>query len=1016
MRLIQSSPAYALIILIVSVLAPFQGLAGRADAVDIHWDDAGGGNWSNAQSWNPPQVPAGPEDTATIELAGSYVVSLDVWTRASRVTISNPLATLLLGSTWMSTPDGLWNHGSIEANGTQANLGPAVVNEAGGRILIHTGSTITFGGTSVQNNGIIRVNPEQGIVPAYFNIAFDDYDGMVLDGSGTLILEGGGFPDRAEIASPGGAVWSQGPGHTVRGDGTISAPFLNEGRIVIDEPGRVLRVHGGQKTNSGVMEALAGSVLRIEGVVIDQTGGGTLRADSSTVEICPGGGVLRGRVSAPNDGRTMLLAGATSLSDVAIDGEMDILPGATVIAGHDFWTNEGTVHLNSIGSETDAVIRAYQYHTVSFNGSGTILFRTAGDPNDARLESTGETMINGPLHTMRGDGAITCPFVNHGLIEADQPGRAFRLASGSFSNDGSLVARPGSILEVATQLDQSGGGSVFADGGTVRLNPTSYIRYGSLNSANNGRITTTSGSAGFRDGANEGELDIVAGSQLFACGTLTNNGRISINSDRLPADAALCGGEYCNVTLAGTGEVVLQTAGDPSDAYLATYGWYTVNGAGHTIRGEGSIYTALTNHGVVRADAAGRALLVTGELTNDGWAGASDNGFLNVTGPFRNQQVDGLVGAAEAGPGATARFASVGTNYWGEALHGGAWRVRANGTMRLIGADIRTIAADILLEGPGSNLYRDDGAADALALLGRVAEDGRLEIRAGRTLALSGAFVNDGTVIVGTDGILSLPGEYLQHGDSIRGRTTVDGVLVASAGARIEGGTLDGTGAVQGDLSNNGVVRPGHSAGTLTVDGAFTQGSTGALVVDIAGIAPGQADRLNVTGQATLGGTLEVIAIDGFVVGPGESFTILNCASRAGEFSTVFGKCLAPGVCFDVIYYPDRVDLLARELPAADITEETLLPTELKLVPIPGGTGPARLRLDLPEAADIRLDIYDVAGRHIDRLIDGMVPAGSREVGWQRRAELRTGVYFARVVARADKSRSERTVRLWIMR
>jgi hypothetical protein len=60
------------------------------------------------------------------------------------------------------------------------------------------------------------------------------------------------------------------------------------------------------------------------------------------------------------------------------------------------------------------------------------------------------------------------------------------------------------------------------------------------------------------------------------------------------------------------------------------------------------------------------------------------------------------------------------------------------------------------------------------------------------------------------------------------------------------------------------------------------------------------------------------------------------------------------------------------------------------------------LRFDLPEAADVRLAIYDVMGRRVATLVDQPMQAGRHEVIWAgrgRSGSLGSGVYFARLHA-----------------
>jgi hypothetical protein len=62
--------------------------------------------------------------------------------------------------------------------------------------------------------------------------------------------------------------------------------------------------------------------------------------------------------------------------------------------------------------------------------------------------------------------------------------------------------------------------------------------------------------------------------------------------------------------------------------------------------------------------------------------------------------------------------------------------------------------------------------------------------------------------------------------------------------------------------------------------------------------------------------------------------------------------------------------------------------------------GPVRLRFSLPQAARVRLGIYDTAGRRVAVVTDGDSPAGQQVRIWNNRAAgCRAGVYFARLRA-----------------
>src|SRR5262249_16019996 len=85
-----------------------------------------------------------------------------------------------------------------------------------------------------------------------------------------------------------------------------------------------------------------------------------------------------------------------------------------------------------------------------------------------------------------------------------------------------------------------------------------------------------------------------------------------------------------------------------------------------------------------------------------------------------------------------------------------------------------------------------------------------------------------------------------------------------------------GRGIIGGDLTNSGIVSPGNSPGTLTVNGNYTQTANGTLRIEVAGLGVNQHDILVVNGKATLGGTLDVIPLNNFQFQPGNEITFLT--------------------------------------------------------------------------------------------------------------------------------------------
>ena len=57
-------------------------------------------------------------------------------------------------------------------------------------------------------------------------------------------------------------------------------------------------------------------------------------------------------------------------------------------------------------------------------------------------------------------------------------------------------------------------------------------------------------------------------------------------------------------------------------------------------------------------------------------------------------------------------------------------------------------------------------------------------------------------------------------------------------------GLLKGSGKLSGAVQNAGTVAPGNSPGLLTIDGLFTQTSTGLLQIEIGGTGASGSDMM----------------------------------------------------------------------------------------------------------------------------------------------------------------------------
>ena len=101
---------------------------------------------------------------------------------------------------------------------------------------------------------------------------------------------------------------------------------------------------------------------------------------------------------------------------------------------------------------------------------------------------------------------------------------------------------------------------------------------------------------------------------------------------------------------------------------------------------------------------------------------------------------------------------------------------------------------------------------------------------------------------------------------------------------------LTGSGELDQDLIIDGVFAPGNSPGLVEV-ADFE--NNGVLEIELAGTEQAEFDRVIASGEAKLGGTLQVSLIDGFEPQVGDEFQFLTFATREGDFDNIEGLKLS---------------------------------------------------------------------------------------------------------------------------
>ena len=126
-------------------------------------------------------------------------------------------------------------------------------------------------------------------------------------------------------------------------------------------------------------------------------------------------------------------------------------------------------------------------------------------------------------------------------------------------------------------------------------------------------------------------------------------------------------------------------------------------------------------------------------------------------------------------------------------------------------------------------------------------------------------------------------------------------------------GHVSGAGDYEGNFVFTGSFSPGNSPAAVTFDGDLVFAPSHVLTMEIGGTAPGTGyDTISVTGTLGLGGTLNVVFINGFVPQPSDVFQFFPATSIAGSFVQVnlpFGYtavgAIADGADFTLATIPE---------------------------------------------------------------------------------------------------------------
>ncbi|MBX3665459.1 MAG: filamentous hemagglutinin N-terminal domain-containing protein [Burkholderiales bacterium] len=788
---------------------------------------------------------------ANTDNAGGGVVNLGTATINAPLRIGRSDATFsgnttLTGDVILAQDTQIFGGLSVSSNRTLTVNTGSTLTVSGGM----TATTAPFSEVTVTGGGILAVPAGQTFLFNSNDTRRLFLDNVTLNNAGTFQLNGSTSNNVVELNN--GAVFNN----------------LEGGLILFSQPGNTLGTGAGTGTftNSGTIAAAGGANATLAMSEFNANNGSVFDAGAGGVFLGAGSSAYSGSLTLNSalhlTGGTHLFADGVTLNGTGAlvhDGATSVtMNNVTANVAYQLTSNDT---LTLAAGKTFTVAGGMTATTAPFQnssiiGGGTLAIPTAAtftfNASDSRqLFLDNVTVNNSGTFTLNGSTSNNAVELNNGTVFNNLAGGEIRFG------------QPGNTLGTgagAGTLNNSG--TIAGPGGTITLGVSAVNNSGLLDvTANNAAVSSGLASLSGAIDVGAGRTLTVGGSGLdWQGGTLEGAGTYN-----------LTGG----LTITGSGERVLDGP--------------TFNIASLTLPGGSlDVQAGTLNLTGTTTVAAGATLVFSGGALNLGGALNNSGTFDVNTGTFNLGNGGASSGTFDAAPGATINF-SGGTHDLGGGtqLAGGGNFGYTGGTLNVNGAV--TIAAGTTLSASG----RTFGGTGTLANLGTVNLDastvsGGFDNQGGvlnttGATAVDGAFANAGTVSV-NGGTLDFAGGYAQSAGSLM----LAGGNV-SGNVTLDGGTLGGGGTIVGDVINNtGTVAPGTSPGTLVINGDYTQGPGGTLDIELGGTAQGvDYDLLHVTGNASLGGTLNVAMFGGFTGVNGDFFDFMTYAGRSGDFATI---------------------------------------------------------------------------------------------------------------------------------
>ena len=765
------------------------------------------------------------------------------------------------------------NSGTVNLNGATCNFGaatsiPGVVNFSSGTIggdgevtftnLTWTaGTSISTGGLRIAPGGTLNLSGPGTKTFGYVNnewVLFTNNGAATLSGTGNISHTGGLNAYVSFVNAATGVFDIQGDAGITYSGSATQRGFENRGVLKksagtgtsniswqLDNTGSILVQSGrlnvdGIFNNGGVVEVQSGELT----VSATFNNSGTAKAKTGTSISLNGGGT--------SPGAFQVEAGATLN-----------FTGGTHNLGGTSHSNAGTVNLNGALSSFGAATNlpgVVNFSSGTIGGDGEVTFTNLTWTAGTSISTGGLRIAPGGTLNLSGPGTKTFGYVNNKWVLFTNNGAATLSGTGNISHTGGLNAYVSFVNAATGVFDIQGDAGITYSGSATQRG---FENRGVLKKSAG---TGTSNISWQLD--NTGSILVQSG-RLNVDGIFNNGGVVEVQSGELTVSATF---NNSGTAKAKTGTSISLNGGGTSPGAFQVEAGATLNFTGGTHNLGGTTYA---NAGTVNFNGAvcsfGAATNVPGvvNLTSGSVGGDKEVSFSNLT--WSAGAIDST-GGVRVAPGGIVNMSGPGAKTFGY-INNKIVLFTNNGTATLTGSGnishLGGTNAYVTFTNTSTGVFdiqSDAGFVYSNAGTRLLSNAGLLKKSASTgTSSISWNVDNAGTVEVDS-GTLRFQGTFTQPAT---GRIVVNGGTANFANPLTVQGMLTGNGTIAAATVTHsaGVVSPGLSAGTLTIDGNLTLSATSVVQYDLGTVS----DRLVVNGNLNLAGLFDFTAAPGF--GPG---------------------------------------------------------------------------------------------------------------------------------------------------